>query len=84
MVCKAIFIALIASAFVFPCILAVFTDDFKDFLIDSYGLKAANKLERLDLGPGRLGSFGGKENGSEPIKKQVYCSLTKNIKFEKY
>jgi len=57
--------------FVFlPSSLSVFTVDFKAFLTDSYGEKIANRLERKDLGFGKLGSFGGKKDKSEQVTKQ--------------
>lgn len=50
---------------------AEFTDHFNDFLRKKYGIKTKKLLERLDMGLGHWGSFGGKLNENDPINKRV-------------
>lgn len=58
-----------------PYSFAIFTEDFKNYLTDSYGIEIANKMERIDMGPDKLGSFGGKKSGNDTVTKQVNKKL---------
>ncbi|CAG9534040.1 unnamed protein product [Cercopithifilaria johnstoni] len=46
---------------------AEFTDHFNNFLSGRYGIRTQKLLERLDMGIGHWGSFGGKLNENDPI-----------------
>uniref|UniRef100_A0A7E4VRE4 Lipase domain-containing protein n=1 Tax=Panagrellus redivivus TaxID=6233 RepID=A0A7E4VRE4_PANRE len=49
---------------------AEFTSDFEGFLKRNYGAEFAEQMTRIDMGPGPLGSFGGKFNAEEEISKR--------------
>ncbi|KAM3727418.1 Lysosomal thioesterase PPT2-B [Dirofilaria immitis] len=49
---------------------AEFTNHFNDFLKKNYGIETQKQLERLDVGLGLWGSFGGKLNENDPIIKR--------------
>ncbi|KAI6181765.1 hypothetical protein M3Y98_00864300 [Aphelenchoides besseyi] len=44
-----------------------FSDDFRQYLIRTVGQKQMSDLERLDMGPMGMGSFGGKQTANEPL-----------------
>ncbi|VDN02255.1 unnamed protein product [Thelazia callipaeda] len=49
----------------------VFTNDFNKFLIENYGEEMQKKLERIDVGPGMIGSFGGKVKSEDKLSKRI-------------
>lgn len=58
---------------------ATFTDDFNTFLQKTYGSEVQQKLERVDMGPGIVGSFGGKERANMTFDKRVNFFIVSKI-----
>uniref|UniRef100_A0AC34FHZ5 Uncharacterized protein n=1 Tax=Panagrolaimus sp. ES5 TaxID=591445 RepID=A0AC34FHZ5_9BILA len=59
-------------SFVLWCIInAELTPDFHDFISKNYGNGVAVSLDRLDMGSGTMGSFGGKKTRNEKIRNRV-------------
>ena len=48
-----------------------FSQDFRNFLIQFYDRAMLDKLERVDMGIGMLGSFGGKSLATDVVKNRV-------------
>ncbi|EFO20186.2 lipase [Loa loa] len=65
-----------------------FTDHFNDFLKRKYGIKIQILLERLDMGLGLWGSFGGKLDENDPISKRpvlfIHGALSRAAVFLKH
>uniref|UniRef100_A0A915PIF1 GPI inositol-deacylase n=1 Tax=Setaria digitata TaxID=48799 RepID=A0A915PIF1_9BILA len=67
---------------------AEFTDHFNDFLRKKYGLKIQQNLERLDMGLNFWGSFGGKLDENDLVKRRpvifVHGALSRAAVFLKH
>uniref|UniRef100_A0AC34FDC8 Triacylglycerol lipase n=1 Tax=Panagrolaimus sp. ES5 TaxID=591445 RepID=A0AC34FDC8_9BILA len=61
---------LIFSVVLWCIISAELTPDFHDFISKNYGNGVAVSLERLDMGSGTMGSFGGKKTQNEKIRNK--------------